>query len=76
MSLTKCQEAILQLEKCHRDHPIRRFFGICNDAKAALDKCFSDEYLVRRELNAEKARQDQERLRRNSPFVDSSQTRG
>lgn len=40
-----------------------RFLGACNKAKANLDKCLADEYLVRRELNAEQARSSKERLR-------------
>lgn len=28
------------LLKCHEDHKIGKWFGACNDAKAALDLCF------------------------------------
>jgi len=44
------------LEDCHTSHPLRKFLGACNGAKALLDRCLSHEYLVKRELNAEKAK--------------------
>ena len=28
------------LEQCHREHPIAKWWGACNEAKIALDKCF------------------------------------
>ena len=26
---------------CHEDNPYGKFFGACNDAKGALDRCFA-----------------------------------
>lgn len=49
---------------CHKRRPFAKFLGACNDIKAALDKCLSEEYLVRREINAAKAEKEKERLRR------------
>lgn len=40
-----------------------KFLGACNQAKAELDKCLSEEYLVKRELNAHKSRIEKQRLR-------------
>lgn len=59
----KCQQAIQDLDTCHKTHTFSKFLGACNKAKAALDKCLSDEYLVNRELNAEKARMSKQRLK-------------
>jgi COX assembly mitochondrial protein 2 len=58
-----CEEAIRGLTDCHAEHPLRKFIGTCNQAKYALDTCFRDEFLVRRELNAQKAKQAQQRLK-------------
>lgn len=58
-----CEEAIRALSDCHASNPLRKFIGACNDAKAFLDRCLADEYLVRRELNAEKAKSEKERLK-------------
>jgi COX assembly mitochondrial protein 2 len=58
-----CEETIRALSSCHADNPLRKFIGACNGAKAALDRCLADEYLVRRELNAEKSKVKKERLR-------------
>ena len=58
-----CEEAIRGLESCHASHPLRKFVGACNSAKAALDRCLADEYLVRRELNAAKSKAEKARLK-------------
>lgn len=58
-----CEDAIRALSSCHASNPFKKFLGACNDAKAALDRCLADEYLVRRELNAEKSRVEKARLR-------------
>lgn len=58
-----CEDAIRALSSCHTNNPFKKFLGACNDAKAALDRCLADEYLVRRELNAEKSRAAKARLR-------------
>ncbi len=58
-----CEAAIRGLEQCHKDNPVRKFIGACNAAKAALDQCLADEYLVKRELNAEKSKAEKARLK-------------
>lgn len=58
-----CEEAIRALSNCHADNRFKKFLGACNNVKAALDRCLADEYLVRRELNAEKSRAEKERLK-------------
>lgn len=58
-----CESIIRALAECHAGHPIRKFFGVCNYAKARLDACLADEYLVRRELNAEKFKAEKARLK-------------
>jgi len=52
------------LEQCHKEKTFAKFIGACNHAKSALDKCLSDQYLVNRELNAQKARKSQARLKK------------
>lgn len=47
----KCQEVIRELEKCHRDHPLRKFFGACNPLKRALNECLKREVAERRKEN-------------------------
>jgi COX assembly mitochondrial protein 2 len=58
-----CEAAIRALSDCHSDNPFKKFLGACNNMKTALDRCLADEYLVRRELNAEKSRAEKERLK-------------
>lgn len=36
------------LVACHADHPVAKFWGVCNDAKHALDACFRREKAVKR----------------------------
>jgi COX assembly mitochondrial protein 2 len=52
-----CSNFIESLNKCHSENEYAKFWGACNDAKAAMDICFREEKeRVRRENNA-KARQ-------------------
>jgi len=44
----QCEEIIEQLNACHRERTVAKFFGGCNDLKEALDKCFHEE--VRRRV--------------------------
>lgn len=60
----QCQEAIEELEQCHKQKTFAKFVGACNQAKASLDKCLSDQYLVMRELNAQKSRKEKARLKK------------
>ncbi|XP_044325047.1 COX assembly mitochondrial protein 2 homolog isoform X2 [Triticum aestivum] len=38
-----CAEIIEEFQKCHVDHPIKKFFGECTDLKIKLDRCFRQE---------------------------------
>ena len=40
-----------------RSYTIGKWFGACNDAKAALDQCFRREKEIRRRENMRKARE-------------------
>lgn len=37
------KQIIVQFKKCHDDHPVTKFFGVCTDLKVQLDKCFRAE---------------------------------
>jgi len=73
---TQCQDAILALSTCHEGHPLTKFFGACNDAKAALDACLADEYLIRREMNSEAAAESHARLRERMRLEQEEQAAG
>ncbi|KAF7009802.1 hypothetical protein CFC21_024299 [Triticum aestivum] len=51
-----CAEIIEEFQKCHVDHPIKKFFGECTDLKIKLDRCF------RQEANFEESKKFKERL--------------
>jgi len=40
-----CAEIIEAFQKCHVDHPVKKFFGECTDLKIKLDQCFRQEVL-------------------------------
>ena len=44
-------QEILALKGCHSTHPVSKFWGVCNDAKYALDACFRREKLIKRCVN-------------------------
>lgn len=56
-------QAIEALIQCHNDHPYAKFWGVCNEQKWALDRCFREEKVINRKKNLEKARRDQARFR-------------
>lgn len=58
-----CVEAIQALEDCHQANPLKKFIGSCNDFKTALDQCLRDEFLVKRELNAQQSKAEKDRLK-------------
>jgi hypothetical protein len=35
-----CETEVSSLVKCHEERYIAKFWGVCNDAKTALDMCF------------------------------------
>mmetsp|Transcript_32963 Transcript_32963/g.55546 ORF Transcript_32963/g.55546 Transcript_32963/m.55546 type:complete len:82 (+) Transcript_32963:100-345(+) len=53
-----CKQIVQDLIKCHEDHSIGKFFGACNDVKAALDACFKEEKEERRIQNFNKAKRN------------------
>lgn len=47
--LTYCVvQFINALNQCHADNPIAKFWGVCNNQKIALDKCFRQEKRINR----------------------------
>lgn len=42
-------QEVEELVLCHNEHPLRKFFGHCNEYKEKLDRCFK----VRREREHE-----------------------
>jgi COX assembly mitochondrial protein 2 len=43
-----CSQEILGLQQCHDEHPVAKFWGVCNGAKLALDECFRREKIIKR----------------------------
>ena len=41
-------QLIEALQECHREHPVAKFWGHCNDQKIALDACFREEKKINR----------------------------
>lgn len=58
-----CQQQILALQLCHRDHKLAKFWGVCNQPKWDLDRCLREEKSINRKANFHKAREEQERFR-------------
>jgi COX assembly protein 2 len=38
-----CVEAIKELERCHEENPVKKFFGVCNQVRRDMDKCLTEE---------------------------------
>lgn len=57
-----CAEIIEEFQKCHLDHPIKKFFGECTELKIKLDKCFRQEKAVKRKANFEESKKFKEQL--------------
>ena len=53
----ECRKIIEQLTNCHRDHPLRKFLGVCNPLKRALNRCLQKEYEERQRKNFELAQE-------------------
>ena len=60
----ECRKIIEQLHRCHAEHPFRKFFGVCNDLKRALNRCLQKEYEERQRTNFESAKKFKERYRK------------
>ncbi|ELR25158.1 uncharacterized protein ACA1_288790 [Acanthamoeba castellanii str. Neff] len=39
-----CRKVILELDKCHKERTVAKFFGACNAERAAVDACLQEEY--------------------------------
>lgn len=53
-----------------------KFFGSCNDAKAALDACFRAEKDHKRKQNLEKARADQKQFKEYMSTIEARKNQG
>lgn len=51
-----CDEQVAALTMCHEDHSFTKWFGFCNDEKAALDRCFRAEKKTKAAASLIKAR--------------------
>ncbi|UPQ96729.1 phosphatidylinositol N-acetylglucosaminyltransferase [Chloropicon primus] len=60
----QCRDQILALQDCHREHPISKFWGSCNDVKFTLDACFRKQKDFKRKVNFAKAKAEKERFAR------------
>ncbi|KAL4428242.1 hypothetical protein ABPG75_002331 [Micractinium tetrahymenae] len=58
-----CKEYILALKGCHKDNPVAKFWGVCNQVAIDLNLCFKQEKVVKRAKNKERIAREQERLR-------------
>lgn len=41
-----CKDAILALEKCHKENQYAKFWGACNEVRRELDKCLGEEVCI------------------------------
>lgn len=41
-------QEIQALLTCHQEHPYAKFWGVCNEQKWALDRCFREEKAIKR----------------------------
>ncbi|KAL6899754.1 hypothetical protein ACP4OV_006412 [Aristida adscensionis] len=57
-----CAEIIEDFQKCHLDHPVKKFFGECTDLKIKLDRCFRQEKALKRKANFEESKKFKEQL--------------
>ena len=56
-----CVSQIDELEACHAENPIAKFWGVCNEAKWALDRCLREQKNLRRLQNKILTAERQER---------------
>ncbi|KXG30434.1 hypothetical protein SORBI_3004G180600 [Sorghum bicolor] len=55
-------QIIEEFQKCHLDHPVKKFFGECTDLKIKLDRCFRQEKALKRKANFEESKKFKEQL--------------
>lgn len=58
----RCQEFIETLNQCHINNNFAKFWGACNDSKAAMDSCFREEKVARAKINRERAKIREEKF--------------
>uniref|UniRef100_A0A0D9VH60 COX assembly mitochondrial protein n=1 Tax=Leersia perrieri TaxID=77586 RepID=A0A0D9VH60_9ORYZ len=51
-----------EFQKCHLDHPVKKFFGECTSLKIKLDRCFRQEKALKRKANIEESKKFKEQL--------------
>ncbi|WVZ74994.1 hypothetical protein U9M48_023102, partial [Paspalum notatum var. saurae] len=59
---TQASYIIEEFQKCHLDHPVKKFFGECTDLKIKLDRCFRQEKALKRKANFEESKKFKEQL--------------
>ena len=47
-----------------QENPLRKFVGVCNEAKRSLDACFRREKEFKRKVNFAKAEEERKRLQK------------
>ena len=52
----QCGDTVNSLISCHKENPFKKYFGVCNDLKVALDICFRAEKELKRQQNVAQAR--------------------
>ena len=60
------RKIIQELNRCHEEHPFRKFVGACNDLKRALNACLQKEYVEKRRKNYELAQKKRRQRSKNS----------
>lgn len=67
-----CAEIIEKFKKCHEDHPIAKYWGVCNDLKFELDRCFRQEKVHRRKRNLEASKEFKEKLQNSKSAAEAA----
>lgn len=59
-----CKEAIAVFKRCHEENKLSKWWGACNDAKAALDMCLRKQKGILQRQNLERSKRERERMER------------
>lgn len=60
----QCSDYVDLLVRCHDENPFGKYFGACNEAKSAMDKCFRAEKEEKRKENMRRGQLIEERFQR------------